>query len=246
MREHSKILVVEDEADLNRLICFNLETSHFRAFGVTTGAEGLAAAAETIPDLIILDLMLPDISGKTVCRMLKANKETNQIPVIMLTACSSETDRVVGFELGATDYVTKPFSVRELVLRVKAVLRSFNRIPTEPSVCHGSINMNLDSHRVWIEDQEVHLTLSEFSLLKTMLQEPETVFTRNQLLRAVWGAGVTVMDRTVDVHIKRLRQKLGECSNQVKTIRGVGYKLTHAATNRRPREKGYNVRISSK
>ena len=220
----SRVLVVEDEPDLNRLIAFNLQASHFEPLRAHTGARGLELAMSEVPGLIILDLMLPDIAGTEVCRQLKEKPETRAIPVVVLTACASESERVRGFELGAEDYVTKPFSMRELVLRVRAVLRRRRQKTSEGLLSIGHIEMDLEAHRVRVSGQDVSLTRSEFQILTIMLKGQGRVFSREDLLDEVWGGESNILDRTVDAHIMRLRKKLGDAADHVETVRGVGYR----------------------
>lgn len=223
-----QILIVEDEADLAQTIAFNLEKEGYRPIVVGTGSaalERLRSAAP--PDLVVLDLMLPDVSGTEVCRQLRQGSETRRIPVLMLTAKTDPIDRVVGFEVGADDYVTKPFSVRELVLRIRAILRRTEAVAVaEPeSLRFGILRLDFEGHRVWIEDQEVVLTALEFRLLKTLVQRRGRVQTREILLTHVWEMSGDVTTRTVDTHVRRLRKKLGLASTYIETLRGVGYRF---------------------
>lgn len=221
------ILVVEDEEDLLNVLEYNLQQEGFETRGATTGQSALRLAWEPpVPDLVLLDLMLPDISGVEVCRRLKSDDRTRDVPVVMVTARSEEIDRVVGFEIGADDYVVKPFSVRELMLRVRAVLR---RASSEASVptggTFGILRIDVPGHRVWISEEEVPLTALEFRLLGTLFSRKGRVQTREMLLSDVWGIDATVTTRTVDTHIKRLREKLGPAGEYIETIRGVGYRF---------------------
>lgn len=225
------ILIVEDEQDLVSTLEYNLEREGFETQSAMNGSDGLALAeAEPHPDLVLLDLMLPDVSGTEVCRRIRENPDTANIPVIMLTAKGEEIDRVVGFEVGADDYVVKPFSVRELVLRVKAILRRAREIPddedsAEEELVFGEIRIDIPAHRVLVEDDEVRLTALEFKLLTTFIERKGRVQTRDVLLSDVWGIDADVMTRTVDTHVKRLREKLGEAGDYIETIRGVGYRF---------------------
>ncbi|MCA9648491.1 MAG: response regulator transcription factor [Myxococcales bacterium] len=223
-----QILIVEDEADLAQTIAFNLEKEGFRPLVVGTGT----AALERIrgpkpPDLVVLDLMLPDISGTEVCRQLRQDSGTRRTPVLMLTAKTDPIDRVVGFEVGADDYVTKPFSVRELVLRIRAILRRTEgtSAPEPESLRFGILRLDFEGHRVWVEDEEVVLTALEFRLLKTLVQRRGRVQTREVLLNHVWEMSGDVTTRTVDTHVRRLRKKLGPASSYIETLRGVGYRF---------------------
>ncbi len=223
-----QILIVEDEADLANTVAFNLEQEGFRPKIVGTGAQALEHVRGGMPpDLVVLDLMLPDISGTEVCRQLRQGAETRKIPVLMLTAKSDPIDRVVGFEVGADDYVTKPFSVRELVLRIRAILRRTEAAPAvEPELLRfGILRLDTEGHRVWVADEEVVLTALEFRLLKTLVQRRGRVQTREVLLNHVWEMSGDVTTRTVDTHVRRLRKKLGPASAYIETLRGVGYRF---------------------
>ena len=221
------ILVIDDEPDIRELVRFGLVQEGFTVESAATASEGLACVASRIPDLVVLDLMLPDMSGSEVCRTLRSQADTAELPVVMLTARGEEVDRVVGFELGADDYVTKPFSTRELALRVRAVLR--RRAPaatTLRQLAHADLLLDLDRHRCTVAEIEVDLTAKEFGLLSTLMARPGRVFTREQLLDELWGTDVTVTQRTVDTHMKRLREKLGDAGRHIHTVRGVGYRFT--------------------
>jgi two-component system phosphate regulon response regulator PhoB len=225
------VLVVDDEQDLVTTLEYNLLREGFRTLVARTGRAALdLAKSDPSPDLILLDLMLPDLSGTEVCRELRRDDRTRDIPVMMLTAKGEEIDRVVGFEIGADDYVTKPFSVRELMLRIKAVMRRVHsETPREAGpLLFGVLRVDRDAHRVWIEDAEAKLTALEFRLLTTFLARKGRVQTRETLLSDVWGIQGDVTTRTVDTHVKRLREKLGAAGNYIETIRGVGYRFrTH-------------------
>ncbi len=221
------ILIVDDEEDLVSILEYNLNREGYDTRSAYTGTQALAAAAKTPrPDLILLDLMLPDVSGTDVCRQIRADKSTADIPVIMLTAKGEEIDRVVGFEIGADDYVVKPFSVRELMLRIAAILR--RKTPenaTADAVTFGCLSLNIPGHRVTVNGDEVALTALEFKLLATFLERKGRVQTRDVLLTDVWDVSADVTTRTVDTHIKRLREKLGPAGQYLETIRGVGYRF---------------------
>jgi two-component system phosphate regulon response regulator PhoB len=221
------ILIVEDELDLLDTLEFNLQREGYVTRRAASGRAGLdAAALEPPPDLVLLDLMLPDIPGTEVCRQLRASDRTRTVPVIMLTARGEELDRVVGFEVGADDYVTKPFSVRELMLRVRAILRRLGGpIEESPRLQNGELEIDVSSHRVWVRGEEVRLTALEFRLLSTMLSRAGRVQTRDTLLSDVWGMHAGLTTRTVDTHVTRLRKKLGEVGNYIETLRGVGYRF---------------------
>ena len=225
----SRILIIEDQPDIRKTIDYNLSRESFEVFQAASIAEGEQAIQQHKPDLVILDLMLPDGSGLTLCRDIKSDPATKNTLVILLTAKADELDRVIGFELGADDYVTKPFSVRELILRVKAILKrraSEERQPADPSYTFGALTLNLEAHQVFINDLEVGLTALEFRLLKHLIDRKGRVQSRDQLLEEVWGYSAEVTTRTVDTHIKRLREKLGSAGEYIQTIRGVGYRFS--------------------
>ena len=206
---------------------FNLSREGFRVISAERGRDAVERAAESPrPDLIVLDLMLPDISGTEVCRQLRQSPTTRGIPILMLTAKTDAIDRVVGFEVGADDYVTKPFSVRELVLRIKAILRrSSTQEEAAENLTVGVLRIDVDGHRVWVEDAEVVLTALEFRLLTTLIKRRGRVQTREALLEHVWEMSGDVTTRTVDTHVRRLRKKLGPASEYIETLRGVGYRF---------------------
>jgi two-component system, OmpR family, phosphate regulon response regulator PhoB len=220
-----RVLICDDEPDLAALVELNLKDAGFAVEVAHTGEEALSVARQTRPDLVLLDLMLPDISGSEVCRRLKGDPLTAGVPVMMLTARSEEPDRVSGFEAGADDYVTKPFSVRELVLRVKAVLR--RQGPAVPAVTlqSGKLRIDVSAHRAYVENQEVTLTALEFKLLHHLLINRGRVQSREVLLQEVWGLSSQLETRTVDTHMMRLRDKLAAAREQVETVRGIGYRL---------------------
>jgi two-component system phosphate regulon response regulator PhoB len=223
----ARILIIEDEQDLAGLVEYNLRAAGFETETSNTGAGGLVKARASPPDLVLLDLMLPDIAGGEVLRMLKLDPELRKAAVIIVSAKGQESDRVQGLELGADDYVVKPFSVRELLLRVKAVLR---RADAEegPATVLGAGDIALDTarHQVRVKGVEVVLTALEFRLLRTLLERGDRVQTREVLLSDVWGIQAEIHTRTVDTHIKRLREKLGPAGDIIETVRGVGYKLS--------------------
>jgi two-component system phosphate regulon response regulator PhoB len=220
------VLVIEDERDLGELIVFHLEKEGFHPLLACDGNAGLHEARRSKPDLILLDLMLPGIMGTEVCRLLKGSEETASIPVIMLTAKGEEIDRVVGFEMGADDYVVKPFSSRELMLRVRAVLRrSGEQAPKGSILTMGELVIDTERHTVTVSGEEVLLTSTEYKLLMNLAQRAGRVQSRETLLQSVWGYNYFGDTRTVDTHITRLRTKLGEAGEMIKTIRGFGYKM---------------------
>ena len=229
----SNILIVEDEPDLSLLLAYNLKQQGHEIRACELGEDALRQVAERAPDLVLLDLMLPDLSGLEVCRRLKADGATKKIPVVMLTARGEEMDRVAGFEVGADDYVVKPFSVRELMLRVRAVLRRASGEDDEsagPSIELGAIRLEPATHRCFVGGAEVTLTVLEYRLLQFLASRPGKVQTREALLEHVWGITAPQETRTIDTHVMRLREKLGEARGQLETVRGVGYRMTEPAT----------------
>jgi two-component system phosphate regulon response regulator PhoB len=228
------VLLVDDERDLLSLVDFNLRAAGFETQLATTGEQALAHLRRHVPDLVLLDIMLPDVSGTEICRQIKSDPRTRHVPVVMLTAKGEEVDRVVGFELGADDYVTKPFSVRELVLRLKAVVRRAGptRSAERPAEAIGPIRVDVDAHRAFVDGAEVQLTPLEFRLLSTFMARVGRVQSREQLLEDVWEMSSELETRTVDTHVKRLREKLGSGRELLETVRGIGYRLMD------PEEKG--------
>ena len=223
------ILVIEDEPDIRRNLEYNLGREGFNASSVGSLDEANEKLKSKKFDLILLDLMLPDGSGLDLCKKIKSNSETEATPIIILTAKDDEVDKVVGFELGADDYVTKPFSVRELILRIKAILKRSDtktKEVVEVERQFGDLKIDVDSHEVHVDSQLIELTALEFRLLKELVDKRGRVQSRDQLLSEVWGYNAEVTTRTVDTHIKRLREKLGSMGKYVQTIRGVGYKFS--------------------
>ena len=222
----NRILVVDDEPDILELTRFALSQEGFDVETAATGDEALAQLRRSRPDLVVLDLMLPDRPGTEVCRTMRGNPELADIPVIMLTARTDEVDRIVGFELGADDYVTKPFSPRELCLRVKAILRRGRLENGSPEqLQHHDLALDIERHQCTYRGDEVVLTAKEFLLLTSLMRRPGRVLTRERLLEEVWGEGIAVTHRTVDTHMKRLREKLGPAGDLIDTVRGVGYRF---------------------
>ena len=222
-----KVFIVEDEPDLRDTLQYNFENEGFKVKSFPNGESFLENIKNDKPNLVILDLMLPGISGLDVCRDLRMNEVNENVAVVMLTAKSEEVDRIVGFELGADDYVTKPLSVRELILRVKVLLKKRSDDIDQNLLEFGPIAMNLDAHDVSVEGKNILLTALEFKLLKHLLKRKGRVQTRDQLLGDVWGYSSEVTTRTVDTHIKRLREKLGKPGELIQTIRGVGYRFNN-------------------
>ena len=223
-----KIYIVEDEPDIRETLKYNFSNEGFEVFTAPDGAEALSNIKKVLPDVLILDLMLPGLSGLDVCKSIRADDDIRDMSIIMLTAKGEEIDRVIGFELGADDYVTKPFSVRELILRVKVLLKKQRESLVENKlVTFGPIRIDLDAHELKINDKEIVLTALEFKLLQHLVKRKGRVQTREQLLGDVWGYSAEVTTRTVDTHIKRLREKLGNTSDYIQTIRGVGYRFSN-------------------
>ena len=226
-----KILIVEDEKDIRDLIRYNLETEGFAVLEAGDGEVSLHLAAAERPALVILDLMLPGLSGLEVCRILRSKDKTATVPILILTARASELDKVLGLEMGADDYVTKPFSPRELVARVKAVLRrTYGPAADQPHQMYerGRLQIDYDTYEIMLDGQPLELGLREFELLKFFAQSPNRVFSRTQILDLVWGQNVYIEPRTVDVHIRRLRQRIEQDDanpSLILTVRGVGYKF---------------------
>jgi two-component system phosphate regulon response regulator PhoB len=222
----ARILVIEDEADIREVLDYNLKSAGHEVVEAARGMDGLRLVREREPDLVLLDLMLPDMPGTDVCRSIKDNPATRTLPVVMLTARGEEIDRVVGFEIGADDYITKPFSVRELVLRIRAVLRRREQTVSDtPSIEFGNLRVDRAAHRVWVDGDEVELTALEFKLLLTLYERRNRVQSRGALLDHVWGIETKISTRTVDAHVKRLREKMGSARDYIETVRGVGYRF---------------------
>ena len=224
------VLVVEDEDALASLLQYNLDKEGYRVAVAIDGEDALMQIDEQLPDLVVLDWMLPKVSGVEVCRRLRARPETRSLPIIMLTARGEETDRIRGLDTGADDYVVKPFSMSELAARIRAVLRRIRPGLAEDTLHHGDIVVDRVAHRVRRADKEIHLGPTEFRLLDYLMQHPGRVFSREQLLNAVWGSDVYVEARTVDVHIGRLRKALSQTveGDPIRTVRSAGYSLDAA------------------
>jgi two-component system phosphate regulon response regulator PhoB len=221
----TRILLIEDERDLTQVLTYNLQREGFDTVVSHDGQEGLRKAQTLLPDLIILDLMLPTLSGVEVCRELRAGERTRDIPIIILSAKADETDQVVGFSLGCDDYVTKPFGIKVLLQRIKALLRRFDGGAEPVDVIeHLDVRIDRVRHRAFAEGRELDLTPTEFRLLECMLRQPGRAFTRHQLMDAAIGEGAIVLERTIDVHVKTLRRKLG-AADLIETVRGVGYRF---------------------
>jgi two-component system phosphate regulon response regulator PhoB len=221
------VLVVEDEEDILALLHFNLIKAGFKAECATHGEEALAAVVEKKPDLILLDLMLPGINGLEICRRVRADEATQEIPIIMLTACGEEEDVIKGLELGADDYVTKPYSIKVLLARIQSVLRRRSEDPLsdEEELVRGDLRIHPGRNLVQVEGHSIELTYTEFKVLEALARRPGWVFTRYQIVNSVRGEDYAVTDRAVDVQIAGLRKKLGNCGPYIETVRGVGYRF---------------------
>ena len=222
------IFCVEDDSNIRELVVYTLETTGFKARGFEDGREFLEALALETPELVLMDIMLPGDDGLELLKKLKASPKTREIPVIMVTAKGAEYDKVKGLDLGADDYVTKPFGMMELVSRIKAVLRRTRKDAQEPQdiIAVGEIEINTKKHEVTAAGEVGNLTLKEYELLKRLMKNPNIVMTRDCLLEDIWGYDFDGETRTVDVHVRTLRQKLGPCGEKIETVRGVGYRMS--------------------
>jgi len=221
-----RILLIEDEPDIAEVLQYNLEKEGFEVETARRGDTGLEVIRRGAPDLLLLDLMLPGIDGLELTRLLKRDTATAHLPIVMLTARGEEVDRIVGLELGADDYISKPFSPREVVLRVKAVLRRFQHEESEAELLTvGGIELDISAHQLRVKGKEIPLTATEFRLLRLLMERGGRVQTRGQLLSDVWGYAEDIDSRTVDTHIRRLRRKLGSEADRIETVIGVGYRL---------------------
>jgi two-component system phosphate regulon response regulator PhoB len=225
----ARVLIIEDEQDLQKVLAYNLKQAGHEVLSALRGRDGLQLARDRNPELVILDLMLPDLPGTEVCKAMKRDSKLKLIPILMLTAKGEEVDRVVGFELGADDYVVKPFSVRELLLRIEAILRRASGEGVgRQSFEFGLLRVDRDAHRLWVAEREVELTALEFKLLVTLYDRRNRVQDRTKLLDDVWGIEAAITTRTVDTHVKRLREKLGRAGEYIETVRGVGYRFAES------------------
>jgi DNA-binding response OmpR family regulator len=221
-----EIAIIEDEKDILNLIALTLEKAGFYAKKFATGGEFISYLNKNVPDLVILDLMLPDIDGLDICKNIRQNPKTHFLPIIMLTVKGDEMDKVLGLELGADDYMTKPFSPRELVARIKAVLRRKEAAADVKEIkIDNVIRIDAQKYEIYVHDRKIELTATEFRLLVILAENRRRVFSRDELIDRLWGGEKFVTDRTIDVHIKSLRDKLGAAGELVKSVRGVGYKL---------------------
>jgi DNA-binding response OmpR family regulator len=224
-----RVLIVDDDPDIQRLVSYNLSIAGFQVTTASSGRTALETVQKHPPDLIILDIMMPDIDGMEVCRTLRQRENSRRIPIIMLTARGEEIDRVVGFELGADDYVMKPFSPRELVLRVKSIFRRIGEQRTE-ALGFGKIQIFPQRRQVLVGNQPVVLTAKEFDLLHELMRAQGNVLTREFLMDKVWGYHGEATSRTLDTHVRRLREKLGDTGDLVETVRSVGYRMGHGTS----------------
>lgn len=221
-----KVLIVEDDRTISDVLIYNLTEFGFDVQSAMNGLEGIDRAKRFLPDVVLLDVMLPGMDGLEVCRQLRSAQETKSAKIIMLTAKSEEADQLVGFNVGADDYVTKPFSVRVLIERIKSICRrTTDESPSDSPLVCGPISIDRTKHRVLIDNEQVLLTASEFRLLETLLRHPGRVFDRSELIESALGADTLVLERTIDVHIRSLRKKLGRYADRIETVRGVGYRF---------------------
>ena len=223
----NRVLIIDDEKDLLELVSYNLKKEGFYVTSAMDGETGLSLARQEQPDIVIIDLMLPGIDGLEVCRALRSDARTSEIPIIMLTAKSGEVDKILGLELGADDYIAKPFSTRELIARIKAVLRrsSMRRTTHSEVILRGDLTINIAGREVQCSGEPIVLTATEFRLLHFFAENPDRVFSRDQLIDGALGQDFSVSDRTIDVHITSLRKKLGSCGKWIETVRGFGYRF---------------------
>jgi len=222
------IIVIEDEQDILDLLVYNLEREGYRVITASRGDQGLVLIQQNSPDLVVLDLMLPGLDGLSICQQVKANSATSSIPIIMLSAKVEDSDIVIGLGLGADDYVTKPFSPRELVARVKVALRKVTVVvPEEPlRLVYEELIIDFTKHEISVSDKKVMLTPTEFKLLQVLASNPGKAFTREEILSNVFGYEVVLVDRNIDVHIRSIRKKLGSAADMIETIRGIGYRFS--------------------
>ncbi len=224
----TKILVVEDDRSIAELLKYNLETAGYEVFTAYDGREGIQTAQLKLPDIVLLDLMLPLIDGTEVCRRLRATSDLEHCLIIMLSAKSEEVDQLIGFNIGADDYVVKPFSVKVLLERIKALQRRRSKTGADVVVDKG-IKIDRVKHRAYVDDQLIDLTPSEFRLLETLIRQPGRVFDRSELIDSALGADTLVLERTIDVHIRAVRKKLGRFADRIETVRGIGYRFSESA-----------------
>jgi two-component system alkaline phosphatase synthesis response regulator PhoP len=229
----SSVLVIDDEKDVLELVRFNLEKEHLDVITATDGQSGLEIGLNHKPDLVLLDLMMPGMSGLEVCRRLRGDDRTRAVPIIMLTAKAAEADKIIGLEMGADDYITKPFSPRELLARVRAVLRRAGpEVESAKVIRRGSLTIDTDRHEVTWGSQKITLTATEFRILDFLVRRPERVLSRDEIIDGALGKDTSVFDRTIDVHVTALRKKLGAGGGHIETVRGFGYKWTESPESR--------------
>lgn len=220
------IAILEDDSDIRKLIKITLEREGYKTIEFEEGKHLLEFINSNLPELVILDLMLPDMDGLEICRKIRSNERTSHLPIIIVSAKGEELDRVLGLEVGADDYVTKPFSARELLARIKATLRRARRTESEPEkIILGPITLIPERFEVFVREQRLNLTTTEFQILLILAKNPGRVFSREEIINSLWKGEKFVLDRTIDVHIKKLRDKLGEAARLIKSIRGIGYKI---------------------
>jgi two-component system phosphate regulon response regulator PhoB len=224
MSENPSILVVDDERDLVELMTVNLEAAGYRVIAAHSGDEGLAKASEHLPNLVILDLMMPGLSGIEIARRLRANPRTTSVPIIMLTARAAEADQIVGLSVGADDYITKPFSFKLLKARVEAILRRASGKSSRDTLTLGAVRLDLNAHEAFVSEEQLKLTPTEYRLLSALIEASGRTLSRAQLVEYAMGPGIAVTDRVIDVHIAAVRRKLGDCADMIRTVRGVGYR----------------------
>lgn len=221
-----RVLIIEDEKALTEVLSYNLQREGYDPVVAFDGADGLRKAQTLLPELVLLDLMLPELGGLEVCRALRSGEKTRRIPIMMMTAKSEETDQIVGFSMGADDYVTKPFSVKVLIQRIKALKRRYEEPQSEPDATeHRGVRIDHRRHQAFVDKAPVELTPTEFRLLDCLLRQPGRAFDREQLMTYALGDSIVVLERTIDVHIKSLRRKLGDGRDLIETVRGVGYRF---------------------
>ncbi|MGP1309521.1 MAG: response regulator [Phycisphaerales bacterium] len=238
MSEKSTILVVDDERDLVELLTVNLEAAGYTVLGAHSGDQGLQMASEHLPDLVILDLMMPGLSGTEVARRLRANPRTSRLPIMMLTARAAEADQIVGLSVGADDYITKPFSVKVLLARVEAILRRATGKSSNDSLTLGDLRLDLSAHEAFVSGEQIKLTPTEYRLLCALVEASGRTLSRAQLVEYAMGPGISVTDRVIDVHIAAVRRKLGECADMIRTVRGVGYRAVAVVAPPEPTSPG--------
>jgi DNA-binding response OmpR family regulator len=224
MSENPSILVVDDERDLVELMTVNLEAAGYRVLPAHSGDEALSKASEHLPNLVILDLMMPGLSGIEVSRRLRANPRTSGVPIIMLTARAAEADQIVGLSVGADDYITKPFSFKLLKARVEAILRRASGKSSRETLTLGAVRLDLNAHEAFVSEEQLKLTPTEYRLLCALIEASGRTLSRAQLVEYAMGPGIAVTDRVIDVHIAAVRRKLGDCADMIRTVRGVGYR----------------------